>query len=393
MSTVLSGTRASSNKIESLQILRAVAAMLVVVNHVWGLIERHAEGWQLFNALRLDAIGGFGVDIFFCLSGFIMVMCLKPGPSSLRAGIAFIAARVRRIYPIYWFWLLLTAPILWWVGRHAPHLARSHSAVVDGWVILRNALLVPSLPSEIDYRMLLPQTWTLVYEMYFYVLFAACLAVLPRRHLVPGLTALMFGILLGAHLLIGTSERNGWVNLTYMVGDPLTLNFLAGAVYATVFWRIRSSSLCERSWFSPVMLATCIVLFVVAYYGLEGPRIVKFGLPSVGILVAASLCSMGDHRLSRWLVRLGDASYSIYISHILVAWAAAVIAPRLPVPMWVSFLMFVTASVILGLISYSLIESPISGWLNRRRRGPGALPLETVGSGAVLSAKTVGDAL
>ncbi|NCH75025.1 acyltransferase family protein [Cronobacter sakazakii] len=83
------------NELHTLQIVRGVAAMMVVTNHLWGTVF---GGIFKYN-------GGLGVDIFFVLSGFLMVFTQK----ETRGPIEFLSGRIFRIYPMY---ILVSLPLI-----------------------------------------------------------------------------------------------------------------------------------------------------------------------------------------------------------------------------------------------------------------------------------------
>lgn len=344
-------------KIASLQVLRAFAALLVVVSHIWWDIAPYAGRQTLMEQMNLSNMGGFGVDVFFCLSGFIMMWCIGDEVPSIGKGAQFLGARIRRIYPIYGIWLLVALPYIW------IHWANTSDAATPSEVV-RNLLLLPSLPSEPNYRMLLPQAWTLVYEMYFYALFALCVCLLPKRHLAIGLGVVMLSIFGISHFIVGPGERLKWVNITWMIADPLTLNFLAGAVFARYLGQVSISVSSERM--APFFALAGVVIFLLSYYFVDGTRLLKFGVPAFVVLVLGCISALRDTPIHRVLVYLGDASYSIYITHIIVGWCAAYVASK--IPGWPTTMLFAFSALaaLFGCLSYSLIEKPINKRLHRR---------------------------
>ncbi|MCI1710745.1 MAG: acyltransferase [Chiayiivirga sp.] len=148
------------DRLDGLQVLRAVAALSVVVFHAGRYVaDRVPEAaWRW---------GEFGVDVFFVLSGCVMAWATRPGTPAL----AFFARRFARIAPMYWLATLVVAVALWqW-----PSLF--HAAVLDPMHLAQSLAFLPhyspGAPDQI-WPLFVPG-WTLNYEMYFYLVFAATL--------------------------------------------------------------------------------------------------------------------------------------------------------------------------------------------------------------------------
>ena len=356
-------------KIESLQILRAFAALLVVLTHVWGGASTVARGPSIGGALDFADLGGFGVDIFFCISGFIMVTSVRSETSSLPAAFQFLGARIRRIYPIYCFWTLAMLPLVFLAARSGMNWGISEAHGLSPASLVHALLLLPALPSDHTFHLLLPQAWTLVYEMYFYVLFAVCLAISGKRMLVPCLALLMLGIFGFSHFGIGVGERQNWVNLTYMIGDPITLDFLAGAVYGRIYESLPRFQLRGTVRLALPLLA--LAVFIFGCYVIDGPRIVRVGIPALAILILTTMSDVRPTLMNRILIYLGDASYSIYLAHIFVAIPAIKVAEKISLPPDVIGFIMSVAAVAFGCASYAAIERPLNRLLKPNGRRPG----------------------
>ena len=188
----------------SVQYLRAIAACAVLFSHIQDLIPAYAGYFDFSN-------GRCGVDIFFVISGFIMV-------SAARAdnGRDFLARRIIRIVPLYWLLTLALAA----VGTLLPQLL-NHISVLPVSV-LQSLFFIPHMMGT-EVGPLLQPGWTLNYEMAFYFVFALFFAIpITRRVAVIGavFTALvMIGVLLGA-----SSGPIAFKTYT----SPLLLEFVAG---------------------------------------------------------------------------------------------------------------------------------------------------------------------
>jgi exopolysaccharide production protein ExoZ len=334
----------------SIQALRAVAALLVVLFHAfetWGeRVDPAAPGVSWEN-------GAAGVDIFFVISGFVMVISSRRLVDQAGAWLIFLRHRVVRIVPLYW--LLTTAKIL--------------AVVVLGSVVLRTSLdfnfvagsylFLPVTDSAGHFRPVLPVGWTLTYEFLFYLFFAAALAmrVDPLRITIPGL---------GLIAIAALARTEAWPAWTILF-DTIVVEFLFGVMLAK--WTLRGFRL-------PPVIAGVFVLFG---FGLilimpmisEIARVLTWGIPAFAIVAGAvSLEPLVASALPRGLLTLGDASYSIYLSHGFVLPVLGIFVGRIASPgLWTEGLtiaLCVIVSSIAGWIVFILIESPI---LQAMRRG------------------------
>jgi exopolysaccharide production protein ExoZ len=346
----------SSNKLEGIQILRGYAAMLVVVTHLWSV-------GVISSTLKLDRIGGLGVDIFFVISGFIMCYSLRDRISSSDS-IQFLKKRAFRVYPIY---LLVLVPFL--VQYH-----NQASAPVDPLMIIGNLLLSPSFLDGSEYRMLVGPAWTLTYELFFYVLFAA--AMFSSRSKDRAIYAVIIMILLMVVLVnfLGLKgERLQWSNFQYIVGDPLLFNFVIGCVCYFV-WRKYGRAVFSFWTALVAALVLTVVSLGLSKFGL--PRILSLGIPAGAIVLVFLFAEFEKRNLTRPLLFLGSASYSIYLVHAVIAhWKHLVIGASAHENDLTGVLLTGVALAV-GCIFYSVVENPISRVLHGKSRVslPAAIP-------------------
>jgi exopolysaccharide production protein ExoZ len=336
--------------IVSLQYLRAFAAMLVVAFHTCDKLATMDNA----NPSITFPVGPTGVDIFFVVSGFIIFVTAK---QSGAGPWGFMRKRLIRVVPLYWVLTLFLAA----VAVLKPELLVT--AVFDFRHFVASLLFIPwPHPRAGAMLPLLIPGWTLNYEMAFYVMFAASLA-LPQSIRLWALLALLAGL-----AAIGLAMPLGGIMAFYT--DPIILEFAAGLLIA-------------KAWTSgvtvPVKAAGVATLlgFALLLAGSEMtlPRIVGAGIPAA-LIVAGAVFSESRYKRnpSRTLVLLGDASYSIYLSHVMVL---SVIAK-----LWLAVgldgggligLAFVvvamTASACAGVILYKLVERPLLQWLSGKKQG------------------------
>lgn len=285
--------------IANIQALRALAATAVVVSHVL-LVERK-YGTPVFPDQA--AFGAFGVDLFFVISGFIMVTIAK-GSSAM----SFLLARARRILPPYWVYTSIVLLIYLYVP------AAVNSSFAHPPSIWRSYLLIPD-----DVGPLLAVGWTLEHEAYFYLCFALMLG-LTRVLALPallGVWAVSVLCLHGALDLYGIGSP-----IAAVLTHPLTLEFIFGAVVGLLIRRK------VTGFGSFALLAGILALAVtLSFHDMADAfiidrgwgRVTMIGGPCALIVYGAVALELrGALKAPRWLAALGDASYSTYLSHVLV---------------------------------------------------------------------------
>ena len=333
----------------SIQALRAVAALLVVLYHafeLWGLrVDPAAPGVKWTN-------GAAGVDIFFAISGFVMVISSRRLVGKPGAWLVFLWHRVIRIVPLYW--LLTTLKLLGVVLLPGMVIRTS----LDFDFVAASYLFLPVVDMAGHFRPVLPVGWTLTYEFLFYLFFAAALAVRVDvlRIIVPGL---------GLIAAVALFRADTWPDWTILF-NTIVLEFVFGVVLAQ--WTLRGFRL-------PPAIAAALVLggFVAILalpMGAENLRVLSWGVPAFAIVAGAvSLEALVAPALPRWLLVLGDASYSIYLSHGFVLPALMLLIGRFVAPgLWaeaITIILCLTVSSVAGWVLFALVENPMLGLLRR----------------------------
>ena len=284
------------------------------------------------------------MDLFFVISGLIMVVTTQhraPGAPSARE---FLRRRAVRVYPIYWV-ATLPVLVLFLVGPDTVNSSAENPPDVLASLFL---LPQPGLP-------LLMVGWTLTFEMYFYLVFALVL-LLPRSGRLPALAA--WGVLTLALAGAFAGSGNPWLAT---IGAPIVLEFLFGAAVGALVVRKKfvTPLLCTTAGLVGTATALAVGDFPGTWY-----RALPVGL-CLAVAVYGVVGLEGRWRLiaPAWLQRLGDASYSLYLWHVLVLSAVGrIVLVRLPADPLVhaAALAFSTALVIVSaLIAYHLVEQPL----------------------------------
>jgi peptidoglycan/LPS O-acetylase OafA/YrhL len=290
--------------IENIQVLRALAAGLVVFVHL-----------EVFlRAFGLVPFGHGGVDLFFVISGFIMVYTTRRKP--LGPG-AFLLNRFVRIAPLYW---TLTAAV-YAVALVAPSLLGATSK--DPVQLCESLLFVPFRKSNGLIQPVLFVGWTLNYEMFFYALFAVGLLD-PKRE--RGVLAVIAA--LGALVVLGRVLPSSGAAYTFYT-DPVVLEFGFGMGLALCANRLRVNTRGARA-ATLVLGALALSTLVTCWYFLPGVhRVFKYGIPAAVIVaVAVTLHQSGRSLSKRGLLALGNASFALYLTHPFVAQAAQKVGAR-----------------------------------------------------------------
>lgn len=347
-------TEFSSRRLVSIQCLRGIAALMVVVHHV----IHQSPG---FLAVIPTEAFQSGVDLFFVISGFVMVYVTSDRE---RSAPQFLAMRAARIIPVYWFYTLAAAALV----MIAPQLFRSNEASLRH--VLMSMFFIPHRGVDGTLSPLVKQGWTLNYEVFFYVLFTIALAVTLRHR-----------VALAVSVLFALAAVGWWMGAAGIdLGTPgfyfqdIIVEFGFGMLIAAMFLR-RSPPRLGVFAGSALVVAGFAAIFVIDATT-DASRMVIYGIPAAAIVVGALTVEGQVAALRIPLLQFaGDASYSVYLVHIFPVAVLRALWPRLGLPLSGagSLTLFLVVTLVLvigfGAVSYFAIERTSLRWLRVRISG------------------------
>lgn len=299
-------TEARAGLLYNIQALRALAAYLVVILHLESLLP-------LSDACRKAlGLGAAGVDLFFVISGFIMVHTtagrdVRPLP--------FVASRLARIVPLYW---LLTLAVFV-IALTVPSLLGSTTASPDH--LVKSLLFIPFEKGSGAVQPMLPVGWTLNYEMFFYGLFGVSLLARDAVRVAVVCSSAIIGL-----VLIGQGAQPSSTIAAFYTA-PIMLEFVMGMWLGVASFRRARLS---RGWAGALLAVASGVLVLGSLLYPAGERVLWAGPPCAAIVWAAfSLEARGVALRNRLLQSLGAASYALYLSHLFITQGTAELGARL----------------------------------------------------------------
>lgn len=330
--------------LRNIQALRALAVTAVVLGHLQPLAE------QIHPALAWVGLGRAGVDLFFVISGFIMVYTTERAP--LSAG-AFALRRMVRIVPLYWlvtagvFLIALIAPKLLGASRPDP-----------AW-LLKSLCFIPFDKGDGSTNPLIPVGWTLNYEMFFYTCLA--LALFMHRGAARYIVVAGFVAALG---LVGFGLKFDGVLLNFYT-RPILIEFALGILLGLLFGRLPRLSPTAAQYGKVVLGALVALLATSGVAHAEGQRVLVAGASSLCIVgTALTLERNGRFVRSRLVLLVGDASYAIYLTHIFVTQVliigAGVVGVHSAAGAATLVLAGLVASIATGVLTFHVCERPLA---------------------------------
>lgn len=347
-----------TSRLSGIQSLRGLALLCVLFVHLYETERKYTLGPRLLDNWAHTFM--VGVDLFLVISGLVLTL-LAFGHFNDRDYLRRYAyARVTRVYPIYLLYTLAVVPVYLMM----PGMV---NASEGGQVnLLRSLLMLPDVNLP-----LIPVAWTLHHEAYFYIVFGLML-MLPQRALPKAMLCwLMVSLVL---IAMGTQiprpEQGGFEKVLF---NPINLEFLLGMALALVIGRGY-----HKHGASAIALGVAWLLIAqVWFYSTHGVhwisdpwRIPALGLPAALITYGFVVLELGQGKvIARWAISLGDAAYSIYLTHLLTMALIGKIWQRIGIEGWPAHLLFlvVTAGISLavGVMAYRLIERPTIQWFRR----------------------------
>ncbi len=275
-----------NNRFDSIQALRGIAALFVVLEHV-----------------RFLNCGAFGVDIFFCISGFMIMYTTHQSTEG------FFKKRLIRILPLYYLMTFATFALL----LIFPSMFEQTKA--DPVFLIKSLLFIPF---DIGGGVLQPLVrigWTVNSEMFFYLLFFVAFKISHKYR------GLICSVLLGIVVLLSEVLPLSFAPLTFY-GNPVMLEFAMGILCYYIAYGIYNLN--EKKKITKWSLAVVLPIFVLLFAGLTltktGVNILGFrrllfwGIPAV-VLVLCAFVTEFCIKIPKVLVFLGNISFSLYLIH------------------------------------------------------------------------------
>ena len=327
----------------NIQLLRAIAAIFVIFHHI--APHYQAMGGHL-KSFEIAASWGFtGVDLFFVISGFITAHTTFHKERTFSNAKTFVRHRASRIFLGYW-----------------PFL---------GFAIVLTSLLSPRSLQDFDLlgsvfltsidinRLLLPISWSLSFELYFYAIFTLLFA-LPAKAAKWAIHIALAAILLRMKFIYIDSGPQ------YFFFSHFLAEFFAGSVLYIHRDKLKS----------PWMALVFATAIPVAYaYGINWDarnnvaRVITFGSGALFIVaLAITLENCKIYKARQWMVGIGDASYTIYLSHlslISIFWYSGLRTFLSHQHMLVAeacFFLCIAAIVLISIVFYRKVELPVYRW-------------------------------
>jgi exopolysaccharide production protein ExoZ len=334
-----------------IQSMRGIAALLVVLFHL-------GEQSQVYLgrnfAYGLFGMGKSGVDFFFLLSGFIICHIHYDDFGYRSQFRSYVTKRFVRVYPLY---LILTLIAL------AFYLAGfGHTSKLSAQVIARSFLLLPQLAHTYP---IINVAWTLSYEVFFYAVFA--LGILAGRK---PLIVVAGAILLGSFANVAFKlpfAGTTWIDFIF---SKFNLEFAGGCLIA---YLVRKQALraSEAATALAIGFGGFILSWILFYRsGSENPSIF-FGMPyAFMVLGAAALDLRRSVHVPRVLTRLGDATYSIYLTHFILLIGLLTISRKLALVSVVGYPAVIATMLITTLLTgyfvHVVLEKPLLAGLRNK---------------------------
>lgn len=319
-----------NTKLNSIQALRGLAALLVVFFHVAGGME---EYYGQYIVSQLFSCGFIGVDIFFVISGFIMYYVHEKDIDQPKRWSKYIKKRLSRIYLPYWIAFLAPFLIYYFQGRIGDGREMSFSSVISSF------LLFPQ-----EGRTVLVISWTLVYEMFFYFIFG--LLILNKR---AGIACILIwgGLILAHQFLDLPFPILQWV-------DARNLEFFIGIGTAIV---IKKYPIPNMLWIIGLLMMIGSIAWVATLQPSFGwPAAIATAVFIVGSTHSASFNAW----IPKWLLSTGAMSYSLYLAHtpIMLLSYKILIAMHVESPL-LAFIITLSCCILASIAFYSLIEKKL----------------------------------
>jgi peptidoglycan/LPS O-acetylase OafA/YrhL len=312
----------TTRKIGSINVLRFVAALFVVLYHFSFVYYYRDLSYANTPILRyLFQYGYLGVDLFFIISGFVISLSIENhGPYD------FVKSRLGRLYPIFWISAIVTSLFLFFGGSII------HSGISVSKFFLNMTMIPTILFHMSDNNFLDGSYWTLAVEMkfYFIVLLFLIFKQIKKLEIVSIVTSVVF-IFLVLFENISVDGTLMWVP-----------NFIAGIIFYNIYrhgftnWRI--FALCN-TFFVSTLFSLKRLPFLSDGYGIDfkPTTVIAYMLIYyiLFILISSNKLKMPDNKIVNVL---GLLTYPVYLLHQQIGRIVFTYSDNHHIPLYISFI-------------------------------------------------------
>ncbi|WP_109240938.1 acyltransferase family protein [Klebsiella michiganensis] len=338
-----------NSKNYSIQALRAIAALLVVLDHTLTQFNTYNpfDGFSGQILKNVEALGLVGVYIFFIISGYIMSMTTSGKPGGFSSATKFIKKRLARIYPSYWVWLSVLV-LLWFGGVALKSHDYSFHKIVSSYLLLP---FTDGASNSIN--PILSQGWTLIYEMFFYLVFAILITLRMNdiKMIIMAFVIFLIFNKVGEHGLLSSNGLNIFFANGFFFLFPLGM----------LFFKLNKKIHYISSNSAMKVFVHTLSIISVGYLIMRKDDSFYEAAKVTSAILAFTSFYISDIK-NKILLMLGDASYSIYLTHTFVVMAYGIISKSGHFSPSILLMMAIPtafASIIFGVIAYFSIEKKL----------------------------------
>ena len=291
-----------NSKNDSLQILRGLAAWMIFFHHYMQIFYRFKYESDL--GLFFTQYASLGIDVFFVLSGFVMYLSVRKNNNS---GVEFFLKRFFRVAPLYWFYTLLIAICIFFIPE--IKILTDYNAET----LFASLFFIP-IENPSPYLLAFPLLsvgWTLNFEMMFYLILSISIMLSRKWGLI-----ICFAIILVFPVCYPSN-----ILFSEVLTSTLLYEFISGFVVAFLIEKSYLISFFRQPMIRLFLVASTLILSIYCLSVFE-IHIFFVKLLGAGLMVfSAALFDMylnKDNKLVKFLVSLGDFSYSTYLAHTFV---------------------------------------------------------------------------
>lgn len=319
-----------------LDAIRGIAALMVVFSHYAERTPVHS-----FRVFEFFRPGQFGVVVFFMLSGFVIPYSFKHGGGDVRG---FLISRFFRLYPAYWFSVMLAA-VSATLFLQTP---------ISLKMIMANLTMIQKL---LGYPDAFGIYWTLLVELIFYALCVLMALMGFIYNLKVRMTLSIFLLFIG----LATSFARFKYGVSTPVGAIVSLSMM---LFGSI-WRefvVNGNNVAMKCSFLWVVLFIVVFPFISIFaYNFDrglGENAVNYSISFISGVVAFMLLTTVFKIYGKIFIYLGAISYSIYLLHPFVLEFTNSKLNLNSDFYLVAFIAYVLATILLASISYHFIEKP-----------------------------------